>query len=201
LYNPHIWLDPKRVVQQVQTIRDGLIASDPDGKTLYTANAAMYIEQLKELDAETTQLLLPYANKTFVAFHDFAPYFAQSYNLNATFLVDVPNENPSPEDVKRIVNTVKQTQLKAILTEPQAGERIFATLSKDLAIQVSVFDPLETAPVDGIPPNYYLTTMRQNVKTLLAALTGKSTVLQAPSNWYGFTQPWVIIPQRVAIRF
>ncbi|MBU6185914.1 MAG: zinc ABC transporter substrate-binding protein [Synechococcales bacterium] len=101
----------------------------------------------------------------------------------------------------RIVNTVKQTQLKAILTEPQAGERIFATLSKDLAIQVSVFDPLETAPVDGIPPNYYLTTMRQNVKTLLAALTGKSTVLQAPSNWYGFTQPWVIIPQRVAIRF
>lgn len=201
LYNPHIWLDPKRVVQQVQTIRDGLIASDPDGKTLYTANAAIYIEQLKELDAETTQLLLPYANKTFVAFHDFAPYFAQSYNLNATFLVDVPNENPSPEDVKRIVNTVKQTQLKAILTEPQAGERIFATLSKDLAIQVSVFDPLETAPVDGIPSNYYLTTMRQNVKTLLTALTGKSTVLQAPSNWYGFTQPWVIIPQRVAIRF
>jgi len=40
----------------------------------------------------------PYAGKTFVAFHDFAPYFAESYNLKAEFLVDIPEENPAPED-------------------------------------------------------------------------------------------------------
>ena len=31
-YNPHIWLDPKRVIRQVENIREGLIAADPAGK-------------------------------------------------------------------------------------------------------------------------------------------------------------------------
>jgi len=31
-FNLHIWLDPKRAIQQVENIRDGLIAADPQGK-------------------------------------------------------------------------------------------------------------------------------------------------------------------------
>lgn len=77
-YNPHVWLDPKRAIEQVENIRDGLIAADPEGEAEYTANAAAYIAQLQELDAEITSTLQPYAGQTFVAFHDFAPYFAQS---------------------------------------------------------------------------------------------------------------------------
>jgi len=65
-----------------------------------------------------------------VAFHDFAPYFAESYNLKAEFLVDIPEENPAPEDVKRIMDTVQSTNLKTILNEPQAGEDAFAALAK-----------------------------------------------------------------------
>lgn len=45
--NPHIWLDPKRAIQQVENIRDGLIKADPDGKSTYEANAAAYIDELK----------------------------------------------------------------------------------------------------------------------------------------------------------
>jgi Zinc-uptake complex component A periplasmic/ABC 3 transport family len=78
-YNPHIWLDPKRVIRQVENIRDGLIAADPAGKEIYTNNATAYIKKLRELDTEITKILQPFAGKTFVAFHDFAPYFAQSY--------------------------------------------------------------------------------------------------------------------------
>ena len=79
--NPHVWLDPKRAIQQVENIRDGLIAADPDGKSTYEANAAAYIDQLKKLDADFTQQLQPFAGKTFVTYHDFADYFARSYNL------------------------------------------------------------------------------------------------------------------------
>jgi len=35
-----------------------------------------------------------------------------SYNLKAEFLVDIPEENPAPEDVKRIMDTVQSTNLK-----------------------------------------------------------------------------------------
>jgi zinc transport system substrate-binding protein len=172
--NPHVWLDPKRAMQQVASIRDGMIAADPAGKNIYTANAAAYIQQLKELDAEFTKALQPYTGKTFVAFHDFAPYFAQSYNLTAQFLVDAPEENPSPDDVKRVIDTVKLTQLKTLLTEPQAGEEGFSGLANDLNIKVSTFDPMETGGAEAMEPSYYLATMRKNLQSLESAFAKQS---------------------------
>jgi zinc/manganese transport system substrate-binding protein len=180
-FNPHVYLDPKRAVQQVENIRDGLIAADPAGKETYTANAAAYIEQLKQLDTEFTQKLKPFAGKTFVTYHDFAPYFAQSYNLKAEFLVGIPEENPSPEDVKRVINAAKNSNLKTLLTEPQAAESQFSALAKDLNIQISTFDPLETSGSESLQPDYYLKTMRQNVKNLETAFSGKLAQLFVPT--------------------
>ncbi|HEY9696805.1 MAG TPA: zinc ABC transporter substrate-binding protein [Trichocoleus sp.] len=171
--NPHLWLDPTRAIQQVETIRDGLIAIDPQGKANYTANAAVYIEKLKALDAEIANTLKPYVGKTFVTYHDFAPYFAQRYSLKPEFLVGVPEENPAPADVKRVMDAVKASELKTLLTEPQAAGNPFDALAKDLNVNVSSFDPMETAGANGLEPDYYLTTMRQNVKNLEAAFQGE----------------------------
>jgi zinc transport system substrate-binding protein len=196
-YNPHVWLDPKRAIQQVERIRDGLIVADLAGKSVYTANAAAYVQKLRDLDAETTKLLQPYTGKTFVAFHDFAPYFAQSYNLKANFLVDLPEANPSPDDVKRVTDEVKESNLKAILAEPQAGENAFASLARDLNVKISAFDPIETGGSEALEPNYYITTMRQNVKSLVAAFGG-STQSVLPL-WR--SQPAAVMPQQVGVRF
>ena len=172
-FNPHIWLDPKRAIQQVENIRDGLIAVDPAGTADYTANAAAYIAELEALDAEIAADLTPYVGKTFVAYHDFAPYFADSYGLKAEFLVDVPEENPSPEDVKKVVDLVEASNLKTLLTEPQAGQRLEA-LATDLNVLVSHFDPLETGGEDALKPDYYLLIMRQNAENLKSAFTGST---------------------------
>jgi zinc/manganese transport system substrate-binding protein len=182
VFNPHIWLDPKRAMQQVETIRDGLIAADPEGKAIYTENAAAYLEKLKALDVEVTTALQPYAGKTFVTYHDFAPYFAESYHLKAEFLVGVPDENPSPEDVKRIIEAVQKSGLKTLLTELQAGEdNPFQAIAKDLNVSVSVFDPLETGPAEAHQPQYYLTVMRQNVANLQTAFSGQAVSLVGSS--------------------
>lgn len=179
-FNPHIWLDPARAIQQVENIRDGLIAADPEGKDTYTANAAAYIDKLKALDAEFATALKPYADKEFVTYHDFAPYFAQRYDLKAEYLVGVPEENPAPGDVKRVMNAAQASDLKTLLTEPQVGEGAFSTLSKDLNVQVSTFDPVETSGPEGVQPDYYLTMMRQNVKNLQTAFSGQSAQSQLP---------------------
>ena len=46
-FDPHIWLDPKRVIGQVENIRDGLIAADPEGEAEYTANAEAFMLRCK----------------------------------------------------------------------------------------------------------------------------------------------------------
>ena len=171
--NPHIWLDPLRAVQQVETIRDGLVKADPSCAEGYRRNAAAYTDQLETLNNEITSQLEPYRGKTFIAFHDFAPYFAQRYNLKADFLVDVPELNPSPADLQRVTAEVRQTQLKALLSEPQEGQRSFNALAKDLGIKISVFDPLETgSDQSASDPQTYFVVMRRNVADLIQAFGG-----------------------------
>ena len=168
--NPHIWLDPLRAVQQVATIRDGLIQADPSCADGYRRNAAAFTAQLKQLNSEIASQLEPYRGKTFVAFHDFAPYFAQRYGLKADFLVDVPELNPSPADLQRVAAEVKSSQLKALLSEPQEGNRSFNTLAKDLGVKVVVFDPMETATEEASRnPATYVSVMRRNVADLRQA--------------------------------
>lgn len=171
--NPHIWLDPLRAVQQVETIRDGLVKADPSCAEGYRRNAAAYTDQLETLNNEITSQLEPYRGKTFIAFHDFAPYFAQRYNHKADFLVDVPELNPSPADLQRVAAEVRQTQLKALLSEPQEGQRSFNALAKDLGIKISVFDPLETgSDQSASDPQTYFVVMRRNVADLIKAFGG-----------------------------
>ena len=179
-FDPHIWLDPKRAVEQVENIRDGLIAADPEGEAEYTDNAAAFITELQALDADITEMLSPFAGQTFVVFHDFAAYFASSYGMEAEVLVGLPEESPSPDDVKRVVDTVKAEGLKTIMTEPQAGDSSFKALAQDLSVGVSEFDPLEVGPTEAIQPDYYLTTMRQNAENLANGF-GAST-----QSWYPF---------------
>ncbi|MDJ1178775.1 zinc ABC transporter substrate-binding protein [Roseofilum sp. BLCC_M91] len=170
-FDPHIWLDPKRAIQQVENIRDGLIAADPEGQEIYTQNAAAFIEQLKALDAQITEKLQPYAGQTFITFHDFASYFAQSYGLRAEFLVDIPAENPSPEDVRRLIEIVQAEQIKALLQEPGIGTKAFETLAQDLKIKVSIFDPIAIGETTSTQPTVYLRRMEENATNLVEALS------------------------------
>ena len=171
--NPHIWLDPLRAINQVENIRDGLVKADPSCAASYRSNAATYVAKLKTLNAEITNQLNPYQGKTFVAFHDFAPYFASRYKLKADFLVDVPELNPSPADLLRVAADVKRSQLKALLSEPQEGERSFNALAKDLGVKVSVFDSMETGSLQAsLNPATYFKVMRSNVADLIKAFGG-----------------------------
>ena len=170
-YDPHIWLDPVRAAQQVENIRDGLVQADPSCAEGYKNNAEQFTAKLNELNTEFTTKLKPYNGKTFVAFHDFATYFANRYGLKAEFLVDLPEMNPSPADLQRVAAQVKNSGLKALLTEPQEGNRSFNALAKDLGVNIVEFNPLETGSAESAKvPGTYFEVMRSNVNNLVKAI-------------------------------
>ena len=166
--NPHIWLDPLRAVQQVENIRDGLVKADPDCTEGYTQRSAAYVALLKGLNTTIATQLKPFQGQTFIAFHDFAPYFAERYGLKADFVVDVPEMNPTPADLQRVSIKVQQSQLKALLSEPQEGDRSFNALAEDLGVKVVTFDPLETGSEQASKrPDTYFKVMDKNVVSLI----------------------------------
>lgn len=82
-------------------------------------NHHIWLDPLRALDREIASELRPYRGKTFVAFHDVAPFFAERYDLRAVAVVDVPELSPSPADLQRVIAEVRRSQLKALLREPQ----------------------------------------------------------------------------------
>jgi len=164
--NPHVWLDPVLVQQQVANIRDGLIQADPKNKTTYQANAAAYIQQLKTLDQQFRQTLQQYPNCTFVTFHNAYPYLAQRYGLKQVAVVELPEDNLSPTDVQKAIATVKQYKVKALFGEPGTDNKLLQSLAQDLKLTLRPLDSLEAGSLD---PQYYFTAMNQNLQTLKAA--------------------------------
>ena len=163
--NPHVWLDPVLAQQQVNNIRDGLIAADPQNKAIYTANAANYIKQLQALDREFSQRLQKYPNCTFVTFHDAYPYLAQRYKLKQVAVVEIPEDQLSPQDIQRAIATVKKYNVKAVFGEPGTDNRLLKNLSQDLNLTFRPLDPLEAGETN---PQHYFTAMQANLKSLEA---------------------------------
>jgi len=114
----------------VENIRDGLIANDSDGASAYIENVEAHIDQLTALDQEIASRLEPYAGRTFISFHNLAFYFADSYGLNVEHLVDIPEENPSPEDVRCIIESTFRslTDILKVLSLKPSQNKVFRNL-------------------------------------------------------------------------
>ncbi|NJM71716.1 MAG: zinc ABC transporter substrate-binding protein [Scytonema sp. RU_4_4] len=164
--NPHVWLDPVLVKQQVANIRDGLIAADPANKATYEANTAAYIKQLDNLNSEFQQTLQKTPSCTFITFHDAFPYLAKRYNIKQVAVVEIPEDQLAPADVQNAVNAVKKYKVKALFSEPGVDNKLLTSLSKDLNLTLRSLNSLETGNTD---PQYYFKAMRDNLQTLETA--------------------------------
>jgi zinc transport system substrate-binding protein len=164
--NPHVWLDPVLAKQQVENIRDGLIEADPTNRQTYQANAAAYIQKLDRLNTQFENTLKPYRDRTFITFHDAFPYLAKRYDLKQVAVVTIPEDQLSPGDVQKAVNTVKHYNVKALFSEPGADNKLLTSLSSDLNITLRSLDSLESGQLD---PQYYFTAMEANLQTLKTA--------------------------------
>jgi zinc transport system substrate-binding protein len=163
--NPHVWLDPVLVKQQVKNIKDGLIAKDPGNKVTYEANAAAYIKELDNLNNEFQDTLQKMPNCTFITFHDAFPYLAKRYNLKQIAVVEIPEDQLAPIDVKNAVDAVKKYQVKALFSEPGVDNKLLTVLAKDLNLTLRELDSLENGDTN---PQHYFQAMKTNLQTLEA---------------------------------
>lgn len=164
--NPHVWLNPVYAIHQVETIRDAFIKADPSHKEKYTANAKAYIAKLKQLDKNIRQQVETFSSKRFIAFHPAWVYFAQEYGLvQAAVIEESPGKEPSPAEIRDIINTARRLNAKAIFAEPQFSPKAAETVANEVDAEVLYLDP------HGKPPSYnYIQTMQINMDKISRAL-------------------------------
>lgn len=180
-YNPHVWLDPKLYIKQIENVRDHLIqyveTSDMDLSKLsqeIEENAQDYIQKVMDLDTEIESakkdinLVSEQGGEAqVVIFHDSFAYLANRIGMKVAFTVPLDSDTAlSAGDIAEIINVVRQEKIKYLFTEEQYSDSIAKQIEAETEAKVYIIDSAVTG--DGAKDSY-LTAMRDNLSVLKEA--------------------------------
>ncbi len=177
-HDPHMWLSPVIAGKMVEEIRYSLRGLEPEQKETYDRNAAAYQVKLKAILDDGKAMLKGKTQRSFVTAHGSMQYFAKDFDLTiAGSLQARPGEEPSPTELKKLIEKCLTEKVTVIAVEPQYAthsspkllkEALEAAGLKDVAI-IEV-DPLETATTAELTPDWYERRMRMNLENLAKVL-------------------------------
>ncbi|WP_316505494.1 metal ABC transporter solute-binding protein, Zn/Mn family [Nitrosopumilus sp.] len=171
-FDPHIWLDPVLVKQQVNNIKDGLIKADSQNKEHYEQNAMQYNKELDALDMRIKSSLSSCSKDTFVPFHNAFTYLGDRYGLKIMALGGLaPDSEASAAEIAEFVDFVKDNDIKIIFAEELVDPRLAQVIADEAGSEVLLFSPIEALAQDEIGQNItYIDKMEKNLDALKVAL-------------------------------
>ena len=171
-FDPHIWLDPILVKQQVNVIRDGLIQVDPDNKENYEENARIYNDKLDALDMKIGSALSSCQKDTIVPYHNAFTYLGERYDIHIMALGGLaPDSEASAAEIAEFVDFVKDNDIKVIFSEELVDPRLAEVIAEEANAQVMLFSPLEALSKEEAATNVsYIDKMEDNLDSLKVAL-------------------------------
>jgi zinc transport system substrate-binding protein len=117
---------------------------------------------LKSLDAEIKSETESFSSREFITFHPAWTYFARRYGLvEAAVIEEAPGKEPTTKEQMRIIDLVKELNVKAIFAEPQFSTKAADAIAEDSGAKVLLLDPIggpKLADRDS-----YIAMMRYNV--------------------------------------
>jgi zinc transport system substrate-binding protein len=171
--NPHIWLDPILVKNQVKNIEEALIKVDPANKEYYQNNAINFTKTLDEIDALIRSTLQRCDKKDFIAFHDAFSYFANRYGLKQHSIQGIsPEGDVLPQRIQEIVDLARDLGINVVYSEELVDPRFAEVIAQEIPNgRVLVLSPIEGIDSDEqVAGIGYLDKMRENLVNLKTSL-------------------------------
>jgi ABC-type Zn uptake system ZnuABC Zn-binding protein ZnuA len=170
--NPHLWMNVAYTRKYVERIAQALAGVAPGDAATFRANAAAFDGRLQQLDTFVRDNLaaLPAANRRVVSEHDAFPYFADAYGIQIVdVVITVPGQEPSAADVARVIDAIRASHVKAVLSEMQFSAELTRRIASEAG--ATVVDDLYTDALGPAPVDTYEAMMRWDTDRLLKALT------------------------------
>ena len=158
--DPHIWLDPKRVKIQAETVFKALARIDPLNKRVFENNLQSFQSDLDRLDNMIAKALAPLRGERIYVFHPAFGYFCESYGL-IQVAVEAEGKGPGPKGLARLIKRARGDRVKVIFVQPQFSEKDAETIASAIGGAV--------VPLDPLPRDYFkaLELMSERVRKVL----------------------------------
>ena len=169
--NPHAWLDPNLAALYGRAAAEELARIDPPNAAAYTANSLRFAMEMTALSDELEAQFeaVPPANRKIVSFHDAMPYFARAFGLEVVGnIVSAPGQDPSAGELAALIDAIRASGARAILSEVQFGDDLAQTIAAETG--ATVVSDLYTDTLGEPPVDTYPGILRWDVDRIVAAL-------------------------------
>jgi ABC-type Zn uptake system ZnuABC Zn-binding protein ZnuA len=172
--DPHMWLDPLRVIRYVENIRDGLSSSYPRNAALYKKNADVYISQLEALDAWIREQVdaIPANRRLLVTNHDSMGYFADRYGFTVVTRI-IPSlsteAGTSARDLAAAIDQIRAAGAVAVFVGQLENRKLADQIAAETGAVV-VDDLYLESLSKGPPAGTYIDMMKHNVERIVQVL-------------------------------
>ncbi len=173
--DPHFWLDPNNVIKYVENIRAGLTRADPDGATVYAANAENYTTELQALNVwvESQIQMIPPDRRLLVTNHETFGYFSERYGFKLVGAI-IPSISSgaasSAQELAALIDQVRTTGAPAIFLETGANVQLANQIAADTGVKVITGLYTHSLGPAGGNADTYIKMMEYDVTAIVEAL-------------------------------
>ncbi len=172
--DPHVWFDPRNVMQWARTIEQALSKADPAHAATYEANAERYEQQLADLDAWIKKQvdLVPPARRLLVADHATLGYFARAYGFAQSGSVIEGFSTlaePSARELADLEETMRGLEIPAVFLSRNVNPTLAQRVTEDTGTRLVPFYSGSLGAPGG-PADSYVSFMKFNVSAIVEAL-------------------------------
>lgn len=178
--DPHAWFSPKNAAVYVNNIFQGISALDPDNKSQYESRARLYLSQLRAVDAWVRERVsvIPPGQRVLVTSHDAFNYFASEFGFKHKAPVGWSTGSEvgagmTPQRRKQVVDSIRNMGVKAIFVETSVNPKLIREIAREAGVKIGGGLYSDSMGEEGTAGETYIGMMRENVITILQALTDK----------------------------
>ncbi len=139
--DPHVWLDPLRVVEQAGIIAGALSRADAAHRDDYVKNAVVFSQEVKALHERIRTRMEPFRGKTFYVYHPAFGYFAERYGLKQV-AIEREGKAPGQRYLEEVIAAIKRDGAKVVYVAPQSAEPSLKAIAEATGVQLVALDPL-----------------------------------------------------------
>lgn len=167
-YDPHVWLDPIRLTQIAETVKDELISLNSNEKELYEENYQSLKRELLLLDESFQDVIDQKAYNYILVSHAAYGYWEDKYGIEQISVNGLSSSSePSQKELANIINQTKEYDLKYILFEQNTSNRVSEIIQDEIGAEAAIIHNLEVLTEEDIENNEdYLSIMKTNLETL-----------------------------------
>lgn len=172
-YDTHIWLDPKKSMEMVNNISKELCKFDSENKNFYEINTQNYLNKLKSLDDDFSNLIKNNNKKIAFGGPFSYSYFVDRYSLEFVSAYESCGENSEPSvfKLKEVIDQMNENNIKVIFYKEFSSANIAKTISEETGASMLEFNSIHTVSQEDLEKHVsYISLMRKNFENLKIAL-------------------------------